>query len=135
MPQLDSLSWFDQVGSTLCVIFIFYFLLSLIYLPMLNAVNKGRYKLQNLRVVLISFFEDQFRILLQDNQQKLALLLFNNVNLINYYYAPLFNVSLQSDLVKNIYNSESHLIIEEFFLNKAVINSSLSIVNSIQSEE
>ena len=31
MPQLDSLSGFDQVGFTIGVIFIFYFLLSLLY--------------------------------------------------------------------------------------------------------
>ena len=79
MPQLDSLSWFDQVFSTLMVFFTFYLLLSLIFLPALTSIIKGRYKVQGFRKYIIQFFGVQMNLLVQDTKNYLALLFTNNL--------------------------------------------------------
>ena len=122
MPQLDSLSWFNQVGSTIGVIFIFYFLLSLLFLPTLSAITKGRFKLQNLRKILNVFYINQLNLLVQAGQQNLALVLFNNLYVIDAYYAPVFTFELQAELVKNTFNLADAEIIENIFADKASIN-------------
>jgi len=122
MPQLDSLSWFDQVGSTVGVIFIFYFLLTLLFLPALSAITKGRFKLQNLRKVLNTFYIHQFNLLVQSGHQSLAVFIFNNLYVVDAYYTPVFSADLQNELLKNSFTLTDSEIIENIFTDKSSIN-------------
>ena len=49
MPQLEILSWLQQITSTFLVLSFFYVFITLQFLPALTAVIKGRYKLNSLR--------------------------------------------------------------------------------------
>ena len=125
MPQLDSLSWFDQVFSTLMVFFTFYLLLSLIFLPALTSIIKGRYKVQGFRKYIIQFFGVQMNLLVQDTKNYLALLFTNNLFLINSYYMPVFSTQLQDSLSTFCYDSVDNnemVYLQTLFANKAQIN-------------
>jgi hypothetical protein len=122
MPQLDSLSWFDQVGSTVGVIFIFYFLLTLLFLPALSAITKGRFKLLNLRKVLNTFYTHQINLLVQAGHQNLAIFIFNNLYVVDAYYTPVFSADLQNELLKNSFTLTDSEIIENIFTDKSSIN-------------
>jgi len=105
MPQLDMVSWFHQVFSTLIVISIFYLALSLKFLPALTSMIKGRYKLQLFRKYCIQFFSLQTTVLKQQTFNNLSVLSVNSLVLINSFFAPLFDTQLTKNLTHICYQS------------------------------
>jgi hypothetical protein len=79
MPQLDSLSWFDQVFSSTLVFFTFYLLLAVFFLPALVSIFKGRQKLQNFRQYIAEIYTVQLNLLTLNTNQTLSVLIFNNL--------------------------------------------------------
>jgi hypothetical protein len=104
MPQLDMVSWFHQVFSTLLVISVFYLALSLKFLPSLTSIIKGRYKLQLFRKYCVQFLNLQTNVLKQQTFNNLSLLSVNSLVLLNSFFAPLFAISLTKNLTYICYN-------------------------------
>ena len=131
MPQLDMLSWLNQVFSTIMVIFAFYLLLSLVFLPSLTSIIKGRYKLQNFRKYVVQFFNSQSVLLVKDTQTNLSMIFFSHLLLINSYYQPVFDNQLTLELTDRAYqaaNTESPLL-EGLFADAAQINYVTEVMN------
>jgi len=105
MPQLDILSWFDQVFSTLVVIFIFYFFLSSTYLPALNSINKARFKMNSYRQQSTLCLSLQLHLLMVDTHKTLAVLLGNNVLLMDSVYQLTAGDGLVQSLTQTCYIS------------------------------
>ena len=59
MPQLDMFSWLNQVLTTTVVMFFFYALLALVFLPNTSSLFKGRTKLVNVRKLNVTFLFSQ----------------------------------------------------------------------------
>jgi len=112
MPQLDSLSWFDQVFSATLVFFTFYLLLAVFFLPALVSIFKGRQKLQNFRQYIAEIYTVQLNLLTLNTNQTLSVLIFNNLFLINFYHQPLFLQELQANLVKTCYAASEMVGVE-----------------------
>jgi len=113
MPQLDSLSWFDQVFSSTFVFFVFYLLLAVFFLPAVVSIFKGRQKLQNFRQYIAEIYNTQLNLLVINTQQTLSILLLNNLFLISFYHQPVFLQDLQANLIKTCYASSEMLSVEE----------------------
>lgn len=124
MPQLDNVSWLDQVFSTIVVIFVFYLFLSLMFLPALTSMAKGRYKLQIFRKSSVQFFVQQNYLFNQDTKNNLSFLLLNNLFLMDAYYQPVFNIQLQKSLLQMCYVSSQvdGQILQDVLADKAQIN-------------
>ncbi len=124
MPQLDTLSWFDQVFSTLVVIFVFYFLLSSTYLPALNAISKARFKIQNYRKYVINFFNLQVKLLVQDTKNTLAVLFCNNVILVDSFFQLTSGDKLVQTITKTCYMSaeSNNAVLQQLYINKNMVN-------------
>ena len=124
MPQLDTLSWFDQVFSTLVVIFVFYFLLSSTYLPALYAISKARFKIQNYRKYVINFFNLQVKLLVQDTKNTLAVLFCNNVIFIDSFFQLTSGDKLVQAISKTCYISVegNNTVLQQLYINKNMVN-------------
>jgi len=124
MPQLDTLSWFDQVFSTLVVIFVFYFLLSSTYLPALNSISKARFKIQNYRRYAINFFNVQVKLLVQDTKNTLSVLFCNNVILIDSFFQLTAGDKLVQAINKTCYTSVegNNAALQQLYINKNMVN-------------
>lgn len=105
MPQLDALSWFDQVFTSTIVFFVFYLLLSLFFLPALASIFKGRYKLSSFRNYVAEIFNLQANLFTLNTKNHLSILFFNNIFLVDFYYQPLFTQQLHQNLINSCYTS------------------------------
>ncbi len=105
MPQLDALSWFDQVFTSTIVFFVFYLLLSLFFLPALASIFKGRYKLTSFRNYVAEIFNLQANLFTLNTKNHLSILFFNNIFLVDFYYQPLFTQQLHQNLINSCYTS------------------------------
>jgi hypothetical protein len=105
MPQLDALSWFDQVFTSTIVFFAFYLLLSLLFLPALASIFKGRYKLTSFRSYVAEIFNLQANLFTLNTKNHLSILFFNNIFLVHFYYQPLFTQQLHQNLINSCYTS------------------------------
>ena len=123
MPQLDNVSWLDQV-FTILVIFVFYLFLSLMFLPALTSITKGRYKLQAFRKYAVQFIQQQNNLFVQDTKNNLSFALLNNLFLMDTYYQPVFNAQLQKNLntVCYIQGDVDSQAVQMVFANKVQIN-------------
>lgn len=124
MPQLDNVSWLDQVFTTILVIFVFYLFLSLMFLPALTSITKGRYKLQAFRKYAVQFIQQQNNLFVQDTKNNLSFALLNNLFLMDTYYQPVFNAQLQKNLnnVCYIQGDVDSQAVQMVFANKVQIN-------------
>ena len=132
MPQLDSLSWFDQVFSSTLVFFAFYLVLAVFFLPAVVSIFKGRQKLQNFRQYIAEIYNVQLNLLMINTQQTLSILLLNNLFLISFYHQPVFLQDLQANLIKTCYASSEMLSVEEAQLTvmAAAVDAELEVSDS-----
>ena len=132
MPQLDSLSWFDQVFSSTLVFFAFYLVLAVFFLPAVVSIFKGRQKLQNFRQYIAEIYNVQLNLLMINTQQTLSILLLNNLFLISFYHQPVFLQDLQANLIKTCYASSEMLSVEEAQLTvlAAAVDAELEVADS-----
>lgn len=103
MPQLDIFSWFNQVISTTFVMFIFYMLLILTFLPTTTAIVKGRTKLNNLRFLILEVITIQISNYLKDTKEYLVNLLTNNFIPLSGYFFPVNNNQLHVNILRKCY--------------------------------
>ena len=98
MPQLDIFSWFNQVITTTCVMFIFYMLLILVFLPTTTAIVKGRTKLNQLRTLNLEIINRQIINYIKDTKESLVNLLTNNFIPVYAYYCLVNNKHIKKFL-------------------------------------
>lgn len=126
------LSWLNQVFSTIMVIFAFYLLLSLVFLPSLTSIIKGRYKLQSFRKYVVQFFNSQSVLLTKDTQTNLSMIFFSHLILINSYYQPVFDNQLTLDLTDRTYQAANDVTaptLESLYADAAQINYVTEVMN------
>ncbi len=104
MPQLDMLSWLGQIFNTLIVFFSFYLLLSLIFLPSITVISKGRYKLEIFRKIIVRLLHMQYKLLIKDTRKNLLFFSLTNIFLINSFYQPMFSNKVINTLSKIFYD-------------------------------
>lgn len=133
MPQLDIFSWFNQVITTTCVMFIFYMLLILVFLPTTTAIVKGRTKLNQLRFLNLEIINLQIVSYIKDTKENLVTLLINNFIPVYGYYFPVNNNQLNLNILRQCYNV-NRLNLEALLLNYSLVNlvtnSNISTVNN-----
>jgi hypothetical protein len=112
MPQLDILSWFNQVFSTLIVFFFFYLFLTAFFLPKLAVTQKLRFKFLNLREVIINVFSTLIINFSVDKKNMLSRVLFNNLNVINVFSQSAFEKQLVNSLTQNCYSKGQTYLVE-----------------------
>ena len=126
MPQLDMLSWLNQVLTTTVVMFFFYALLSLVFLPNTSSMFKGRTKLANVRKLNINFLLSQVVILMINTSHDFGNILLNNIVLVVQYFTPINTLLLKNDLESVCY-AAGLLDVGALYTNYYIVNS-LSIV-------
>ena len=121
MPQLDIFSWFNQVITTTCVMFVFYMLLILVFLPTTTAIVKGRNKLNQLRILNLEIINYQIINYIKDTKESLVNLLTNNFIPVYSYYFPVNNTQLNLNILRECY-AVNRLNLETLFLNYSLVN-------------
>jgi hypothetical protein len=121
MPQLDIFSWFNQVITTTCVMFIFYMLLILVFLPTTTAIVKGRTKLNQLRLLNLEIINFQITNYIKDTKENLVNLLINNFIPVYGYYFPVNNNQLNLTILRDCYNV-NRVNLETLLLNYSLVN-------------
>jgi hypothetical protein len=126
MPQLDMFSWFNQVITTVIVMFVFYMFLLLCFLPNTTGIMKGRTKLVNLRNVTITIIMLTVSEYINDVKENLMKLLINNFIPVYSYYYPVNSNQLALNILRTCYTTNMVQI------DKVIINASLvNVANNI----
>ena len=128
MPQLDMLSWLNQVLTTTIVMFFFYALLSLIFLPNTSSIFKGRNKLQMFRQLNINFLLNQMFILIINITSDLNNFLTNHIILIIYYFIPTNSLQIKTEL-ENMCYTYGFLDIGSLYTNFYIVNNMSSLLS------
>ena len=121
MPQLDMFSWLNQVLTTTIVMFFFYALLSLVFLPNTSSMFKGRTKLQSFRKLNINFLFSQMFILVINITDDLSNLLLNNLVLVVNYFVPTNSLLLKNELELVCYTA-GFLDVGSLYSNYFIVN-------------
>lgn len=121
MPQLDIFSWVNQVITTTCVMFVFYMLLILVFLPTTTAIVKGRTKLNQLRLLTLEVINFQIINYIKDTKENLVNLLTNNFIPVYGYYFPVNNNQLNLTILRECY-TVNRVNLENLVLNAAFVN-------------
>ena len=118
MPQLDALSWFDQVFTSTIVFFVFYLLLSLFFLPALASIFKGRYKLTSFRKYVAEIFNLQANLFTLNTKNHLSILFFNNIflELFFFLFSNFFSFFLSSIKTTQMFSSFIFIKDNSYFL-------------------
>ncbi len=129
MPQLDIFSWLNQVLFTVVMIFSFYVLLILVFLPITTGILKGRNKLQISRNLSITLLSKQALSYIYDTNKTLTTIFVNNLIIIWQYFLPSNNAMLQNEINNTCYtNSAAEL--QKAYLDYSLVNLlSKSLIN------
>ena len=129
MPQLDIFSWLNQVLFTVVMIFSFYVLLILVFLPITTGILKGRNKLQISRNLSITLLSKQALTYIYDTNKTLTTIFVNNLIIIWQYFLPSNNAMLQNEINTTCYN-QSAVELQKAYLDYSLVNLlSKSLVN------
>jgi hypothetical protein len=131
MPQLDMLSWLNQVLTTTVVMFFFYALLSLVFLPNTSSMFKGRNKLQSFRKLSINFLFSQMLILIINISYDLSNILLNNMILVAHYFVPTNTLLLKNELELICYTA-GFLDIGALYTNYYVANNLSQVLKNME---
>ena len=121
MPQLDIFSWLNQVLFTVVMIFSFYVLLILVFLPITTGILKGRNKLQISRNLSITLLSKQALTYIYDTNKTLTTIFVNNLIIIWQYFLPSNNVMLQNEINTTCYN-QSAVELQKAYLDYSLVN-------------
>lgn len=129
MPQLDIFSWLNQVLFTVVMIFSFYVLLILVFLPITTGILKGRNKLQISRNLSITLLSKQALTYIYDTNKTLTTIFVNNLIIVWQYFLPSNNVMLQNEINTTCYNN-SAAELQKAYLDYSLVNLlSKSLIN------
>jgi hypothetical protein len=131
MPQLDMLSWLNQVLTTTVVMFFFYALLTLVFLPNTSSMFKGRTKLANVRKLNINFLLSQVVILIINTGHDFGNILLNNIVLVVHYFTPTNSLLLKNDLESVCY-AAALLDVGALYTNSYMVNSLSMVLKTIE---
>ena len=131
MPQLDMLSWLNQVLTTTVVMFFFYALLSLVFLPNTSSMFKGRNKLQSFRKLNINFLFSQMLILIINISHDLSNILLNNMILVVHYFVPTNTLLLKNELELVCYTA-GFLDISALYANYYIVNNLPQVLKNVE---
>jgi hypothetical protein len=121
MPQLDIFSWLNQVLFTVVMIFSFYVLLILVFLPITTGILKGRNKLQISRNLSITLLSKQALTYIYDTNKTLTTIFVNNLIIIWQYFLPSNNVMLQNEINNTCYTN-SAVELQKAYLDYSLVN-------------
>ena len=122
MPQLDIFSWLNQVLFTVVMIFSFYVLLILVFLPITTGILKGRNKLQISRNLSITLLSKQALTYIYDTNKTLTTIFVNNLIIVWQYFLP-------SEINTTCYNN-SAAELQKAYLDYSLVNLlSKSLIN------
>jgi hypothetical protein len=78
--------------------------LSLIFLPSITVISKGRYKLEIFRKIIVRLLHMQYKLLIKDTRKNLLFFSLTNIFLINSFYQPMFSNKVINTLSKIFYD-------------------------------
>jgi hypothetical protein len=131
MPQLDMLSWLNQVLTTTVVMFFFYALLALVFLPNTSSMFKGRTKLSSVRKLNINFLLAQVVILMINTGHDFGNILLNNTILVVNYFVPTNTLLLKNDLESVCY-AAALLDVGTLYANYYMVNNLPTLLKTIE---
>ena len=131
MPQLDMLSWLNQVLTTTVVMFFFYALLALVFLPNTSSMFKGRTKLSSVRKLNINFLLAQVVILMINTGHDFGNILLNNTILVVNYFVPTNTLLLKNDLESACY-AAALLDVGALYTNYYMVNNLPMVLKTIE---
>jgi hypothetical protein len=121
MPQLDLFSWFNQVITTVMVIFVFYMFLVLCFLPNTTSIMKGRTKLANLRTISVNIIMLMVVEYVTNIKENLMNLLVNNFVPIYSYFYQVNNNNLDLNILRTCY-ANNVVNIDKVVINAALVD-------------
>ena len=125
------LSWLNQVLTTTVVMFFFYALLSLVFLPNTSSMFKGRNKLQSFRKLNINFLFSQMLILIINISHDLSNILLNNMILVVHYFVPTNTLLLKNELELVCYTA-GFLDISALYANYYIVNNLPQVLKNVE---
>lgn len=133
MPQLDMLSWLNQVLTTTLVMFLFYALLALVFLPNTSSIFKGRNKLVTFRQVNINFLLSYVFSVIISIFNDFSQLVLNNLILVVNYFVPMNTLVLKQDLESVCYNAVL-VDISSLFTNLYIVNNLAGLLKIMEKQ-
>ena len=131
MPQLDMFSWLNQVLTTTVVMFFFYALLALVFLPNTSSLFKGRTKLVNVRKLNVTFLFSQALSVIINIGYDFSNILLNHTILVVNYFVPTNTMLLKNDLESACY-SAAFLDVGALYNNYYIVNTLPSVLKIIE---
>ena len=131
MPQLDMFSWLNQVLTTTVVMFFFYALLALVFLPNTSSLFKGRTKLANVRKLNVTFLFSQALNVVINIGYDFSNILLNHTILVVNYFVPTNTMLLKNDLESACY-SVAFLDVGALYNNYYIVNTLPSVLKIME---